>query len=281
MSIGGISGSYGTDWWTAQLSGQAAYARQAAAHTPAAQSSDTAQPSFQVTLSGKAPDGTAAQNADAPRAPDGSAKTAQNGETGDTGEKTDAPARPDERKANGEPLSEQEQKQLDYLKKRDQEVRAHEMAHVAVGGDLVKRGASYEYETGPDGKRYAVGGDVIIDTSAGRTPEDTLRRAERIRAAAMAPAEPSTQDYNVARQADQMAMQARLELRAQQQQAASRADKEGEGGRAMQNSVAGDVPANDDAAYARMVTRVGAAYGTEIGGSGNNIGTGQRIRVHA
>ena len=90
------------------------------------------------------------------------------------------------------------------LKARDRVVRAHEMAHMAAGAGLVTRGASYTYQNGPDGQRYAVGGEVGIDTSPGRTPEETLLKAERIRAAALAPAEPSGQDRQVAAAAAKM-----------------------------------------------------------------------------
>ena len=109
-------------------------------------------------------------------------------------------------------LSEAEQRQVAELAERDREVRAHEMAHVAAGAGLVTRGASYTYQTGPDGKRYAIGGEVGIDTSPGRSPEESLSKAERIRAAALAPAEPSGQDRQVAAQASRMASDARMEI---------------------------------------------------------------------
>lgn len=109
-------------------------------------------------------------------------------------------------------LSEAELRELQQLQQRDREVRAHEMAHVAAGAGLVTRGASYSYQTGPDGQRYAVGGEVGIDTSPGRTPDESLAKAERIRAAALAPAEPSGQDRQVAAQAARMASDARMEI---------------------------------------------------------------------
>lgn len=109
-------------------------------------------------------------------------------------------------------LSEAELRQVAELEKRDREVRAHEMAHVAAGAGLVTRGASYTYHTGPDGQRYAIGGEVGIDTSPGRSPEESLSKAERIRAAALAPAEPSGQDRQVAAQASRMASDARMEI---------------------------------------------------------------------
>lgn len=130
-------------------------------------------------------------------------------------------------------LSDEELTTVRALQQRDREVRAHEMAHVAVGGELVLRGAQFEYETGPDGIRYAIGGDVIIDTSPDRTPEATIEKAQRIRATALAPAEPSPQDRAVAAMATQMALQAQIELAMQQRTQseestqASRIDKDG------------------------------------------------------
>lgn len=112
----------------------------------------------------------------------------------------------------GGQLSEAELRQVQQLQQRDREVRAHEMAHVAAGAGLVTRGASYTYQTGPDGQRYAIGGEVSIDTSPGRTPEETLAKAEQIRSAALAPADPSPQDRQVAAQATRMAMDARMEI---------------------------------------------------------------------
>jgi hypothetical protein len=73
-------------------------------------------------------------------------------------------------------------------------------------------GASYTYQRGPNGVDYAIGGEVHIDTSPGRTPEETITRARTIQAAALAPADPSGPDRAVAAQAQQMEQQARAEL---------------------------------------------------------------------
>lgn len=123
--------------------------------------------------------------------------------------------------AAGQALSPEAQREVERLKARDREVRAHEAAHIAAGAGLIRSGASFEYDTGPDGKRYAVGGEVTIDTSPGRTPEETIDKAERIRRAALAPVDPSPQDYRVAAQAAQMAAEARLELARQQRSEAT------------------------------------------------------------
>lgn len=115
-------------------------------------------------------------------------------------------------------LTEDQLKQLETLKKRDAEVRAHEAAHQAAAGGLARGGASFTYQRGPDGQQYAIGGEVSIDTSpVSGDPAATLRKAEMIARAALAPAEPSGQDRQVAAQAQQMAANARAELLAAQQ----------------------------------------------------------------
>lgn len=119
-------------------------------------------------------------------------------------------------------LSVEEAAQVAKLKQVDRQVRQHELAHLAAAGGMATSGASFTYQKGPDGVNYAVGGEVGIDTSPGKTPEETIRRAQAIRAAALAPADPSGQDRSVAAQATQMEQQARIEL--VQQSDASKAD---------------------------------------------------------
>lgn len=131
--------------------------------------------------------------------------------------RANAPVKPSQG-ATGE-LSAEALAAIAKLKARDTEVRQHEQAHLAAAGGLALSGASYTYQRGPDGVNYAIGGEVQIDTSPGRTPEETLARARSIAAAALAPAEPSGADRAVAAQAQQMAQQALAEQA--QQQAAS------------------------------------------------------------
>ncbi|PWH17772.1 MAG: hypothetical protein DDG59_07655 [Anaerolineae bacterium] len=110
-------------------------------------------------------------------------------------------------------LSEQEKQAIAKLKETDRKVRAHEEAHIRVGGNLIRSRAQYAYQTGPDGKLYAVAGEVSIDTSPVEgDPDATIRKAARVKAAALAPPDPSPQDRAVAAEADVMAMRARLEL---------------------------------------------------------------------
>jgi hypothetical protein len=119
---------------------------------------------------------------------------------------------------SGKALSPDQQKQLDELRSRDTDVRQHEQAHMATGGALVSGGASYSYQEGPDGKQYAIGGEVSIRLAGGQNPQETLRNARQVAAAALAPTDPSGQDRAVAAAAEQMAQQAQSEIDKQQRQ---------------------------------------------------------------
>jgi hypothetical protein len=109
-------------------------------------------------------------------------------------------------------LTPEEQKQVEKLKARDREVKAHERAHLSAGGSYVRGTASYSYQRGPDGHLYAIGGEVSIDTSKERTPEETISKAQIIRRAALAPAKPSSADRAVAAKATKMEQDARREI---------------------------------------------------------------------
>jgi hypothetical protein len=125
-------------------------------------------------------------------------------------------------------LSAAAQQQVAELREVDRKVRAHEQAHIAVGRELIRGGPSYQYQTGPDNRRYAVGGEVSIDTSSAASPAKTISKAEHIRATALAPAEPSAQDRSVAAQASSMASDARIELTVQQREEAAEASRDAE-----------------------------------------------------
>ena len=99
------------------------------------------------------------------------------------------------------------------LRARDREVRAHEAAHTAAGGSLVRGGPSFTLQQGPDGRSYAIGGEVQLDVSeVANDPQATVIKSQRVRQAALAPAQPSSQDFKVAGSASQMAARARLEI---------------------------------------------------------------------
>lgn len=111
-------------------------------------------------------------------------------------------------------LSPEAQAQLRELKQRDAEVRAHERAHMAAGGQYVSGGPSYTYQQGPDGRQYAIGGHVSIDVSSvPDDPEAGAAKARQVRRAALAPGEPSAQDRAVAARASAQEARATREKR--------------------------------------------------------------------
>ncbi|MCL1967762.1 MAG: hypothetical protein FWF67_07750 [Fibromonadales bacterium] len=125
---------------------------------------------------------------------------------GDKGEKK-------ERDISGkEKLSEEDQRKVDELEKIDKKVHVHEQAHLNAAGGYAKGGANYDYVTGPDGKRYANSGHVNIDTSPEKTPEATIRKADIVRKAALAPADPSPADRQIAADAAKMKLDAQKKL---------------------------------------------------------------------
>lgn len=132
---------------------------------------------------------------------------------------------------NGHELTQEELRVLDQLKQADREVRQHEMAHVAAGGRYITSAANFSYKRGPDGRNYAVGGEVGIDTSPiPGDPQATLQKMRQVKTAALAPANPSSQDLKVAANAsaamskalsDIMVLQAQEQAQRNQTQAFS------------------------------------------------------------
>ncbi len=146
-----------------------------------------------------------------------SSQQAENADAAEAGETADASADNANQESAGRESAEEkqqqqvEQQEITELKARDQEVRTHEQAHAAMGGQYAGS-PQYEYETGPDNKRYITGGEVSIDVSEASSPENTIKKMEQVRAAALAPAQPSSQDLKVAAEAAQKASEARAEL---------------------------------------------------------------------
>lgn len=109
-------------------------------------------------------------------------------------------------------LDASQQAQLERLVSTDRHVRAHEAAHRHVGGDLV-RGGSFSFTVGPDGRQYAVAGEVNIDASkVADDPHATVRKMDHVQRTALAPSDPSPQDRAVAAAAGQTAQEALAEL---------------------------------------------------------------------
>lgn len=148
-----------------------------------------------VDTTGKSPDGRAATgNAD-------DAKTA------------DKPSASSDGKAGTDKVDDKkEEEQVRQMQTRDGEVRAHERAHAAAAGAL--GGApSFTFERGPDGKSYAVAGEVQIDVSpVSDDPEATIRKMQQVKHAALAPRDPSGPDRAIAQTADAQILAAQREL---------------------------------------------------------------------
>ncbi|MCC5855195.1 MAG: catalase [Idiomarina sp.] len=168
------------------------------------------------------------------------------------------PTEDDNTDASSEGESEQErreaqaeERELRELRQRDQEVRRHEEAHANVGGQYAGT-PQYEYERGPDGRNYAVGGEVEIDVSP--IPGDaaaTLRKMQTVQRAALAPEEPSPADRRIANEASRKEAEARREI------AEERAEEMRE------RNIDLDGLDNDDETMARMIergTRIEAFY---------------------
>jgi len=108
-------------------------------------------------------------------------------------------------------LTTEDYQKIAKLQARDTEVRAHEMAHQSAGGGFTG-GASFTYEKGPDGKMYAVGGEVPISMPSSNDPKERKSQARQVITAALAPADPSPQDYSVAAKAKMVEIKADQEI---------------------------------------------------------------------
>lgn len=100
-----------------------------------------------------------------------------------------------------EKLTPDEEQEVSKLKARDAEVKAHEQAHIAAATGINASAPTFTYQTGPDGEKYAVGGEVNISFTEGKDPEENIANAEAMQNAALAPAQPSSQDLAVAKEA--------------------------------------------------------------------------------
>jgi hypothetical protein len=142
--------------------------------------------------------------------------------------------------ATARKLTGDQQREVVRLQQLDTHVRQHEAAHQAAGGSLTGA-ASFSYQTGPDGRSYAVGGEVSVRLQAGRTPDETIANARQARRAALAPTDPSPQDLAVAAQASELEQtattrKAQQATRAYGKGAAAKAGKDGAAGEAKETA---------------------------------------------
>ncbi|MCL2029718.1 MAG: hypothetical protein FWG97_04805 [Deltaproteobacteria bacterium] len=156
-------------------------------------------------------------------------------------------------------LTPEEEEQVRKLAQRDQEVKTHEQAHVAASGGLA--GApSYTYQTGPDGRQYAVGGEVSISRGGGGgDTEQAIAEAEAVKRGATAPAQPSSQDLAVAAKAEGDIQRLKAQKAQEEQEEQKEAGKAPAGA---DHDLAAPENANQDKGAAN-----GAALGSQVIGA--------------
>jgi hypothetical protein len=114
---------------------------------------------------------------------------------------------------DGQNLTDEERRTIRRRSARDQEVRHHEGAHARAGGQYADA-PHYNYERGPNGKAYAVAGQVSIDVSpVPGDPQGTIDKMAVVKWAALAPAKPSALDRRIASRAEAEGLMAQAELR--------------------------------------------------------------------
>ncbi|MEA2050493.1 MAG: putative metalloprotease CJM1_0395 family protein [Campylobacterota bacterium] len=89
---------------------------------------------------------------------------------------------------------------LEKFKKSDAQVRTHEQTHATIG--VTTTPISYNYQEGPDGKMYAVGGSVRLDTSIPQDTEAAIEKLDQISKASIGVENPSSADMAISRQAN-------------------------------------------------------------------------------
>ncbi len=157
-----------------------------------------------------------------PLSEDKSAESSESTDSTESSESTET-----KKPENENELSADEKQVVYELQARDTEVRAHEAAHQAAGGGMTG-GASYSYQRGPDGKMYAIGGEVSISMPKGSSTEELISNAQQVIAAALAPANPSAQDMSVAASAKSIMVEAQQEKAKEVYESMSKDSKEKE-----------------------------------------------------
>jgi SprA-related family len=183
-------------------------------------------PQDTVTISGQQPTaGTTANTASQGTQPGQTAGTSGTSGTSNTSGQTgskDSGSAAQPKGADGSNLTPDQLAEVAKLKQTDRHVRQHEAAHQAAGGSLAGA-ATFTYITGPDGQRYAVGGEVPISipSASSSNPQQTIQELQQVVRSALAPSDPSSQDQAVAAQAE--AEMAQAEAKATQKAASSSA----------------------------------------------------------
>ncbi|GAB2927878.1 putative metalloprotease CJM1_0395 family protein [Rheinheimera gaetbuli] len=219
------------------------------------------------------------KDAETPQAIEGRGEQGSDKQDGEPGQQSqqDSKGNSETKQSARQQQAEQlEQQEIRELSARDQEVKTHEQAHAAVGGQYA--GApSYSYERGPDGKQYAVAGEVQIDIApVAGDPQATVQKMQQVRAAALAPAEPSAADRRIAGEALQRQMQAQAEL-VQQTTKTSNTDKTPAQSTANDGAAATAVAgSNENRRFAEQLTQADISYRVAENNGSNTVVYQQR-----
>ena len=95
------------------------------------------------------------------------------------------------------------------MRKNGSNVKLRELVHRAIIGNYVRGAVSFDYDTGPDGLKYAVAGHTTVDTRPIiNNPEASIRKAQAIKRTKI--------DHNVAVEVEKMEREAIMALKEEQ-----------------------------------------------------------------
>lgn len=103
------------------------------------------------------------------------------------------------------PLRERQKQRDDLIQKNYNHIYAHELAHKAAGGSFA---GAISIETNSDGIPVAGHVPIKMPILDKNNPQKTIDHANTVIKAAMAPSDPSSQDYKVAAEAADIKSQA-------------------------------------------------------------------------
>lgn len=92
------------------------------------------------------------------------------------------------------------QRVLNKFKNKDSEIRTHEQTHASLGTTTAP--INYNYQVGPDGKLYAMGGSVRFNTSIPSNPESAKVKLDELKDASSSVSSLSGADASIAQTAN-------------------------------------------------------------------------------
>lgn len=99
---------------------------------------------------------------------------------------------------------------LEKFKSMDAQVRSHEQIHASLANTTTP--IQYNYQMGPDGKMYATGASVRLDTSIPNDPKAAIQKMDELKkSATSSSSNMSLADSTIAIQANLMKMKLQLQ----------------------------------------------------------------------